>query len=47
MTFKVTYRCFDMGKWRTAFRIIQANSQEDAIQKIDLFYGLILKVEKV
>lgn len=47
MTFKVTYRCFDLGKWRTAYRIIQANSKEDAIKKMDLWEDLIKKVERV
>lgn len=47
MTFKVTYRCFDLGKWRTAYRIIQANSKEDAIKKMDLWENLIKKVERV
>lgn len=47
MTFKVTYRCFDMGKWRTAFRIIQANSQEDAIKRMDIWPKLIKAVQKI
>lgn len=47
MTFKVTYRCFDLGKWRTAYRIIQANSKEDAIKKMDLWPQLIKSVEEI
>lgn len=47
MTFKITYRCFDNGKWRKAFRVLQANSKEDAIKKMDLWSKLIEKVERV
>jgi len=47
MTFKVTYRSKVDGKWRTMYRVLQANSQEDARRKMDLWHPLILKVEKV
>jgi len=44
--FKVTYKVKDV-KWTIQQRIIQANSPEDAIKKMDMWPPLILKVEKI
>ncbi len=44
--FKVTYKVKD-GKWIIQQRIIQANSPEDAIKKMDMWPPLIIKVEKI
>ena len=44
--FKVTYKVND-GKCIKLFRIIQANSLEDAIKKMDMWTPLIIKVEKI
>jgi len=46
-TFKVTYKSKVDGEWRIMFRVLQANSKEDAIKKMDLWPDLILKVELV
>ena len=43
--FKVTYKIKD-GKWKIVNKIIQANSPEDAIRKMDMWPPLILKVER-
>jgi hypothetical protein len=47
MTWKVTYRAKADGKWRIMYRVLQANSKEDAIKKMDLWEPLIIQVEKV
>jgi hypothetical protein len=44
--FKVTYKVKDV-KWTIQQRIIQANSPEDAIKRMDMWPPLILKVEKI
>jgi len=46
-TFKVTYKSKVDGEWRIMYRVLQANSKEDAIKKMDLWPDLILKVELV
>jgi hypothetical protein len=47
MTWKVTYRAKADGKWRIMYRVLQANTQEDARRKMDLWDPLIIKVERV
>jgi hypothetical protein len=47
MTWKVTYKAKADGEWRTMYRVLQANSKEDAIKKMDLWPPLILNVELV
>jgi hypothetical protein len=47
MTWKVTYRAKADGKWRIMYRVLQANSKEDAIKKMDMWEPLIIQVEKV
>jgi hypothetical protein len=47
MTWKVTYRAKADGKWRIMYRVLQANSKEDAIKKMDLWEPLIISVDKV
>jgi autonomous glycyl radical cofactor GrcA len=47
MTWKVTYKSKVDGEWRIMYRVLQANSKEDAIKKMDLWPDLILKVELV
>ena len=44
--FKVTYKVKDV-KWTIQQRIIQANSPEDAIKKMDMWPPLIIKVKKI
>jgi len=46
LNFKVTYKIKD-GKWKVIHKIIQANSPEDAIKKMDMWPPLIIKVEKI
>jgi hypothetical protein len=46
-TFKVTYKSKVDGDWRIMYRVLQANSKEDAIKKMDLWEPLILNVELV
>lgn len=43
--FKVTYKVKDV-KWIIQERIIQANSPEDAVKKMDIWPELIIKIEK-
>jgi len=45
--YKITFKLHDGHKWRTAYRIIQANSPEDAIKKADMWPPLIKKVELI
>jgi hypothetical protein len=47
MTWKVTYRAKADGKWRIMYRVLQANSKEDAIKKMDMWEPLIIQVDKV
>ena len=47
MTWKVTYRAKADGKWKIMYRVLQANSKEDAIKKMDMWEPLIIQVEKV
>ena len=47
MTWKVTYRAKADGQWRIMYRVLQANSKEDAIKKMDMWEPLIIQVEKV
>lgn len=47
MTWKVTYRAKADGKWRIMYRVLQANSKEDAIKKMDMWEPLIISVDKV
>jgi hypothetical protein len=44
--FKVIYKVKDV-KWIIQERIIQANSPEDAIKRMDMWPPLIIKVEKI
>ncbi len=44
--FRVTYKVKDF-KWTIQQRIIQANSPEDAIKRMDMWPPLIIKVEKI
>jgi len=44
--FRITYKVKD-GKWTIQQRIIQANSPEDAIKKMDMWPPLIIKVDKL
>ena len=44
--FKVTYKVKDV-RWTIQQKTIQANSPEDAINKMDMWPPLILKVEKI
>jgi hypothetical protein len=44
--FKVTYKVKDV-RWVKQHRIIQANSPEDAIKKMDMWPPLIIKVKKI
>ena len=46
-TFKVTYKSKADGEWRIMYRVLQANTKEDAIKKMDLWPPLILNVELV
>jgi len=46
-TWKITYRFKDKFSWKTGYRIMQANSKEDAIRKMDLWLPLIKKVELI
>ncbi len=43
--FRVTYKIKD-GKWIKLTKIIQANSPEDAIRRMDMWPPLIIKVER-
>ena len=43
--FKVTYKVKDV-KWIIQERIIQSNSPEDAVKKMDIWPELIIKIEK-
>jgi hypothetical protein len=44
--YRVTYKVKD-GRWIKMVRIIEANSPEDAIKRMDMWPPLILKVEKI
>lgn len=45
--YKITFKLYDGIKWRTAYRTIQANSPEDAVNKADMWPELIKKVELI
>jgi len=44
--YRVTYKVKD-GRWIKMVRIIEANSPEDAIRRMDMWPPLILKVEEI
>jgi hypothetical protein len=44
--YRVTYKVKD-GRWIKMVRIIEANSPEDAIRRMDMWPPLILKVEQI
>jgi hypothetical protein len=44
--YRVTYKVKD-GRWIKMVRIIEANSPEDAIRRMDMWPPLILKIEKI
>ena len=44
--FRVTFKVKDV-KWTIQQKTIQANSQEDAIKKMDMWPPLIIKVEEL
>ena len=46
-TWKVTFKFKDQFSWKTGYRILQANSKEDAIKRMDMWPPLIKKVELV
>lgn len=46
-TWKVTYKFKDQFSWKTGYRILQANSKEDAIKRMDMWPPLIKKVELI
>ena len=43
--FKVTHKFHDGIKWRIGYRLLFANSPEDAVKKMDLLPELIINVE--
>jgi hypothetical protein len=43
--FKVTHKFHDGIKWCIGYRLLFANSPEDAVKKMDLFPELIINVE--
>jgi hypothetical protein len=45
--YKITFKLHDGYKWRIAYRTLQANSPEDAVNRMDIFSGLIIKVELI
>lgn len=45
MRWKVTYKGYAHKTWIEMYKIVTANSKEDAIKKADLWEGIILKVE--
>jgi hypothetical protein len=47
MTWKVTYKAKANGKWRIMYRVLQADSKEQAIIKMDLWRPLILSIDLV
>jgi hypothetical protein len=44
--YRVTYKVKD-GRWIKMVRIIEANSPEDAIRRMDMWPPLILKIEEI
>lgn len=46
-TWKITYRFNNQFGWQIGYKLLQANSREDAIKKADIWEKLILKVEIV
>lgn len=48
-TFKITYKfkLHSKAKWQDAYRVLQANSREDAIKKADMWPPLIKAVEEI
>ena len=47
MKWKVTYKGYAHKTWIEMYKIVTANSKEDAIKKADLWEGIILKVEMI
>ncbi len=45
--FKVTYKFKDRFGWKTGFKLLQANSIEDANKKADIWEKLILNTKMV
>ncbi len=45
--FKVIYKGYAHKAWTEMYKIVTANSKEDAIKKADLWEGIILKVEMI
>lgn len=45
--YKITYKFNDGIKWRTAYRLLFANSPEDAIKKMDMHPDLIINVSLI
>jgi hypothetical protein len=45
--FKVIYKGYAHKTWIEMYKIVTANSKEDAIKKSDLWEGIILKVEQI
>jgi len=45
--FKVTHKFHDGISWKIGYRVLKANSPEDAVKKMDLFPELIINVELV
>lgn len=46
-TFKITYKFKNEFGWQIGYRVLQANSKEDAVKKADMYEPLIIKIEKV
>lgn len=46
-TFKITYKFKDRFGWKIGYRLLQANSVEDANKKIDIYEKLIIKTEMI
>jgi hypothetical protein len=43
--FKVTYKFKDRFSWKVGFKLLQANSIEDANRKADIWQKLIIKTD--
>jgi hypothetical protein len=48
-TFKITYKfkLNSKSKWQDGYRVLQANSREDAIKKADIWPPLIKAVQEI
>jgi hypothetical protein len=48
-TWKITYKfkLNSKSKWQDAYRVLQANSREDAIKKADMWPPLIKAVQEI